>query len=354
MASRIYSYHVQVSFEKKRPECKIGDKYSGYRGSKSYKDRFCFFQDHFLIIADRGTIYKERSILSNAKNSLYEQVLKALVYYYGYANDLPKVKKYTITRKQKGKIDYCYSVCDNFLQPVSETVVKDSYLFSPAVLDIVFDDSEKANSVLIGLSYWLKSFDCQKMPFLRFDLLWRSFNCLYRYQANTDKDKDGLIEFRKFIIANSVLFTDSIAKSSSYTQNVWDSFRWSALILNDFNTVKKMKELKGFVERYSDGRIMHSLKNVIPVRESHLRTEGLWNDVESHLISNLSTKNDIDTLCILVVKYAYFVRCKNVHGEVPSNSFGLERTNLDNELDLLNDLMTTFVYEIIKNHGKLR
>ena len=56
---------------------------------------------------------------------------------------------------------------------------------------------------------------------------------------------------------------------------------------------------------------------------------GRKSSLVTHLTANFTSNSDIETLTILVVKYAYFVRCKYVHGERPENSFKIEHTNID-------------------------
>lgn len=358
MTKRIYTYHIRIDFNKKRPECSLGNRCSEYPGGKDshgvpYTDAFQFLQDHLVVIAQRGARYNDGSILSNDKNSLYLQMLKALAYYYAYANDVPKIKKVTIVRKQTGKEDYTYNECDSFLQPVNDDSVK-ANRFDSGVLDVVFTNSEKGNAVLTALTYWLKSYEYRNIPSLRYDALWRAFNCLYRYQTDRDKDFDGLRDFKGFIMGNQHLFPNSISITSGYDQSIWDSFRWRALILNDYNAASKMNALSDFIQRYHDSRIMHSLYNIITVRQNYLEPADLWDSVVAHLSSNFATKCDIETLTVLVIKYAYFVRCKYVHGELPENSFKIEHTNIDKELTRLNELFTVFIFEIINGNSSLR
>lgn len=358
MTKRIYTYHIRIDFNKKRPECSLGNRCSEYPGGKDshgvpYTDAFQFLQDHLVVIAQRGARYDDGSILSNDKNSLYLQMLKALAYYYAYANDVPKIKKVTIVRKQTGREDYTYNECDSFLQPVDDDSVK-ACRFDSGVLDVVFTNSEKGNAVLTALTYWLKSYEYRNIPSLRFDALWRAFNCLYRYQTDNDKDFEGLRDFKGFIMGNQHLFPNSISITTGYAQSIWDSFRWRALILNDYNAASKMNALSDFIQRYHDSRIMHSLYNIITVRQNYLEPADLWDSVVAHLSSNFATKCDIETLTVLVIKYAYFVRCKYVHGELPENSFKIEHTNIDKELTRLNELFTVFIFEIINGNSSLR
>ena len=62
-------------------------------------------------------------------------------------------------------------------------------------------------------------------------------------------------------------------------------------------------------------KIKERLYNIITVRQNYLEPAGLWDSVVTHLTANFTSNSDIETLTILVVKYAYFVRCKYVHGE---------------------------------------
>lgn len=43
MSKRYNHYHVKIDFDKKRPECNIGNLYSEYMSGKTNKDSFIFY-----------------------------------------------------------------------------------------------------------------------------------------------------------------------------------------------------------------------------------------------------------------------------------------------------------------------
>lgn len=46
MSKRYNHYHVKIDFDKKRPECNIGNLYSEYMSGKTNKDSFHFLSNY--------------------------------------------------------------------------------------------------------------------------------------------------------------------------------------------------------------------------------------------------------------------------------------------------------------------
>ena len=278
MSKRYNHYHVKIDFDKKRPECNIGNLYSEYMSGKTNKDSFHFLSNSFTLIASRSKMFVDGTILSNSTNSINSQLLKGLLYYYSLAKDFPNIKQISIIRK-RAKI--------------------------------------------------------------------------FIYKRNTSKEVDCMSKMRIFIINNKNLFTNTLKITNAYTNNELRDFRWRSLILNDYATSKKTKAFHDFILRYHDIRIMKLFNEILPYRIDFLNQENLFRNVQTHISSN-TTLHDVELIPLLSIKYAYFVRNKMFHGEIPDSTFKIHKNNEDIEIDRLNDILSTLIFELLNNNDMLR
>lgn len=119
MSKRYNHYHIKIDFDKKRSECKVGNIYSKYMSGKNHQDSFHFFSDFFTLIASRSKTFTDGTILSNSTNSINNQLLKGLLFYYSLAKDFPCIKKVSIIRKRTKSKDFDYTECKTgIIQPI--------------------------------------------------------------------------------------------------------------------------------------------------------------------------------------------------------------------------------------------
>lgn len=213
--SKQYTYVINVSFSTKNSECAIGDVRSKYPNGNDSEDCFDFRNNSFKIIACRSKHYKLDSIFSNNSNSINSQMLKGLLYYYSLANSFPKIKNISITNESiKSECEYNIDK-SKIIQPIIQhNESKKDFDFNKDVLKEVFNESDRGNTYRIAISYWLKGIASTER-YYKFDHLWRAFNRLYLYQADTNKDVDGRIDMRRFIITNPSYFPKTISITNS-------------------------------------------------------------------------------------------------------------------------------------------
>lgn len=348
MSKRYNHYHIKVDFSISNKECAIGNVYAKYLNGKDNEDSFHFYLQSFTLIASRSKSYEDGTILSNNGNSINKQLLKGLLYYYSIATSFPKISKVSIIRKRAKSADFNYTLdCANIIQPI----IPDNdnpYSFNKEVLKEIFNESERGDAYRIALSYWLKGIASSER-YYKFDHFWRAFNRLYLYHANTEKDFDGMKHMRQCIIDNPRMFPLTLRMINSYTPIDLRKFRWRSLILNDYDTFKKTAAFKDFVLRYNDERIMNLFKDVLPYREEYLKNANLYNDVVSH-INQAPIRKDCELITLLSIKYAYFVRNKIFHGEIPDSTFKIHDDYIDDEIDNLNGILSTLIFEIINGN----
>lgn len=353
MGKRYNHYHIKISFDKRRRECNVGLMYANYLNSRNHKDTFVFLQNELTIVASRTTKFTDGAILCSNQNSIYNQILKGLLYYYSLANDFPQIKSVEIVRKRARLGDYVYDECSsNIIQPVVNVVAK-PFTFDNNQIKVLFDETEKGNAIRIALSYWLKGVSSSER-YYKFEHLWKAYNRLFMYQGNSPKEVDGMSQMRLCILRNESFFANSQTVINVYTSEALRSLRWRNLIFNDYDAQKKTRAFKDFILRYTDNRIMSLFSAILPYRSDYLRRESLYDQVETHIEDNLHTICDMELVTLLSLKYAYFVRNKMFHGEIPDSTFKLHETNEDIEIDRMNELLTPLVFEIINNNNILR
>lgn len=162
-----------------------------------------------------------------------------------------------------------------------------------------------------------------------------------------------MASMRAFIISNKNLFTNTLAITNSYTHSELRSFRWRNLILNDYTTLNKTRAFHDFILRYQDKRIMDLFDEILPYRIDFLNRENLLGSVQSHISSNRG-RNDIELIPLLSIKYAYFVRNKMFHGEIPDSTFKIYNNDEDIEIDRLNDILSSLIFELLNNNDVMR
>lgn len=348
MSKRIHQYQIKVEFSIANNSCAVGVVTSKYLGGKGNTDTFHFFKKSFSIRASRTKAYDGNTIFSNNANSINNQLLKGLLYYYAIARNLPKIKRVSLIRKRSGIVKYNYKLeGTEIIQPIT-TFVKNPFVFNSDVLKILFEESEKGNAIRNSLSYWLKGISSFER-YYKFDHYWRAFNRLFLYQGNTIQDFEGMRQMRKFIINNPQYFQRSIGIIDEYSQSDLRKYRWRSLILNNFSTIKQIGAYKDFIKRHTDERILKLFKELLPYREEFLINKGLIQEVEAH-INMAPIRNSIEIVTLLCIKYAYFVRNKMFHGEIPDCTFKIHNDNLDIEMDNLNKLLSTLIFELLNSN----
>lgn len=353
--SRIYHYHINIRFRGNGPAIRIGRRYSAYSGSQGSKDTFVFFSKSCSMVLSRTRSYTDGEILSKANNTINTQIIKVLLCYYAVSGDFPTVENISIVRKKSGQPDYTYRECDNILQPIGY-IRNRTLVCSQDVLNILLDETPKGQTLRIAMSYWLKGISSDDV-YYKFDHLWRAFNRLFMYQGNDPKEHECMKVMRNFVLNNPGHFIRSIAITNAYSREVLHSFRWSRMILNDYETREKTNALVKFVQRYHDSRIMNLLSEKLACRNKYIddpHNPAFRTTIDNHINNNLHTTVDAELVTLLAIKYSYFVRNKLFHGETADGTFKVKSNNLDNEMKRLNSLLEVLVMELMENYQLLR
>lgn len=350
--SKKYFYSVKISLTEDNESANIGNRNAEYKGGGASKDTITFSVNEINIELYRSKKYEDGSILSNSNNTINVQIRKALLCYYAISARFPLIRNISISRREHNGSYYDYMECKSFIQPlnISQSSCPRSFVFTPSIVDLLLEESLKGKSFRIAMSYWLKG--CvSNDEYFKFDRYWRAFNRLYMYQGGKTKEFDCMVLMRSFILQNEKYFPNSISVTNKYSKSELHSYRWNKMILNDYDTRKKNGALVDFVLRYHDRRIMQLFKEKLACRMQFLIDEGLDRKVNSHINQYSTTIQDAELVTLIAIKYAYYIRNKFFHGEVPDGTFKIKNDNIDQEIQRINILLEVLVWELIENHS---
>ena len=349
-------YIVEVVFIKSRLRTNylVGTKTSVYPFNHGNLDTFVFSKKGFTLSARRSSAYLDGTILSNDKNSLYQQIVKGLLVYYALADDFPILKNIIIKRKKSRTDDFVYSDTHNFQQPIKPGVPRKFYL-PTSFADELLQETIRSQALRIAFTYWLKAMNSNDSYF-RFDRLWKAYDRLLLYEGNTTREMDGFPAIKQVITNNSTCFPLSISITNSYSQSDLRSFQWNTLLASKTIGYTKVSLLVRKLTEFTDHRFIDLFQGISKGRKIQqvLVNNGLLAQVNSHYLANSTTVNDIDIVLLLSLSYTYFIRCRLFHGEVIDSTFKLKSTREDFEIGKMSELLETVLYELFCNCNILR
>lgn len=248
-----------------------------YYGSASFFDDLKIHNDKIIIEAKRSAIIPLDNIFYNHFSSLYNQILKALLFYYASTRKFAKIKSIKISRARSQKILEEKIFKDNQFNQVLDSSFKLNYQIDQIRLQELFNETPKGQTTLIAVSYLLIA-NTSISESDKFEKLWKSFNKLYTHIACDNKDFTCLRYLRQFVIDNPNVPILSANKVNTLTTNkLRNAIRWRGMLLDNYDTEAKTESFKDFVIRYSDKRIMEILlETKYGYRETFLKKQRLF------------------------------------------------------------------------------
>lgn len=311
------------------------------------KDNLSISMSRIELICKR---FKDRpldKILIDFKSTINRQITRALSYLIATKGYMPEIKEINII-----KLDNSNNYLDDYktkevFQPISGKL-PDNLKFDSNHLNILFQNSEKAEVLLISLAYWIKGMTSLHEGD-KFNKLWTSFNSLYSFVSNERSEIKKLTEMRSFILDNEDKFKLSCSFFDGYSQEDIRRLQWRNLILNDYKEESNTIAFHGFITRYYDYRINKVFKETICYRKEYLNNKGLLDSANNHIDSCIDRCNKINSevLALYILKYAYFIRNKSFHGEKIDTAFHIVKNDEVKELELLNNILSIFLKELI-------
>jgi hypothetical protein len=381
----IYQISIIFNYLSNKNENILTDKIP-YIGFVNEYDEIKISTHSIFIKAERNAIYSPKHILDNETNTIHTQIIKALIVYYFHIGKYIEIKSINITR-EKTKILDKYSIPND--KEELEQVLPHNYSFlnacivSSKELSSLFKTDDKSIALFNATSYVLKGI-ATKEPSEKFEKLWKAFNSIYRYIGQSKNDNECHIKTREFLLNNQSLFLNCKNIAQSLTKEILrDKIRFRDLILNDYETKELTVSFIAFIYRYSDSRIANILFETLVYRDEFLKDilslknveskfnkfnhirhlysdsqgqhkEYIYDEIikylQTHITNNI--ENDMEIIAFICIKYGYYIRNKIFHAEKYDLSFRFIKSKQLNELDWLNEILTTLVLELIYNNDK--
>ncbi|MCT4697624.1 hypothetical protein [Tenacibaculum haliotis] len=345
------------------------------------KDELIINKNTITINCNRKAKINLNNIIFSEKNSIHNQIIKSLIYYYIKINAFVKIKSITIHRLTKTNDEIILALPNNgiLIEQILNNKFSGVNVSSQSILDI-FKNNDKANSIQFALTYLLKSKTTSE-PSERFEKLWKSFNSIYYYFGNGLNENESQRLIRKFILENQQLFTNSLDNLKNITSQVLkEKVRFYELLANDYNTKEKIVSFIAFINRYQNSKICKNildnlsyfekdLKNIFTVDKIESKfnrfdnikqiynsnkkssdTEIIYKEVKSYLqenVKNPKPNKEVEILVFICIKYCYYLRNKIFHAEKQDLTFRFAKNNLIIEIDWINNILESLIIELI-------
>ncbi|HBD25562.1 hypothetical protein [Flavobacterium sp.] len=350
---RINKYEILIDF-KNSSKANLYNGNIDYLGTKRYKDHIVITENKITISCYRSAKIDLSSVFYNHNSSLYNQIVKSLAYYYARLEKFVEITKITVSHSKNGKLETKKKLEKEDINQIINPKFKFKYSFQQEKLEVILSESEKGKNILNSITYLIKANNSVD-AYEKFERLWKSFNPLYRQIGQQRTEFDNLVQTRTFIINNATDFANSLPKVSELSPEEFrNPLRWRAMILNNHPTQNDTNSFRASITRYSDYRIMNAYLDTIGNREQFLKNLGYYNEVINHINNHIehTTKIDIELICILTLRYMYFIRNKSFHGEKMDSTFRITINKELKEFEWLNDKLEPFIFDLINSNDK--
>lgn len=361
--SRDNLYIIRINFNNKGDKELLQQKV-GYIGTKKYKDNIQITEKSIEITANRSLKINIKDIFYKNNNSLFNQVLKSLSYYYCTVGIFYEIERIKVVRILNSKTLEEQVISKSDFKQIVKNDFKIKQKLKPSSLKLIFSNSEKGTKLFSSITYLIKSIDSED-EFTKFEKLWKSFNPLYRMIGKKFltggevrfSETNFIKSIKKFIGENSKSFNNSIQMVGDITsEELYNSLQWRNYINNNFLSRHLENDLKEKVFEFTDHRVMNIFKKGIEIEKTHFKNIRYRDDIKKHIDSSINSniiKND-EVLSIIILNYLSFMRNKYFHGEKIDSSFRLiDNKNID-EFKWLNQIFESFIYELINSISSLR
>lgn len=288
----------------------------------SLSDKITYGTKKIIIAIQRSK--KPIAPFSNHNNTISKQIIKALCVFYTYAKTPMNISSISINQiNKKGKSNKIQEIksTNGLRQPFSNKCnFSELKGIKVGKLLEIQEETSFAKTKLNCISHLLFSYSIVEEN-EAFDAAWRAFNAIYKLYSEKEKDSDChrficeklREDIKKFPLVNDVFdgfTTDDISRIV---------VQFIKMLQVNHPTEKRTKALFESIKRNKDYRVLKLYKEKITVRKDYLLNLGLWNDLHEFLNTQIAiyAKEVSDIVCLICVKYAYYIRNKIVHAEQP-------------------------------------
>lgn len=306
------------------------------RNNIYYKDKIFFNNKTISLSGSRTKHINNTNILETVNSSFYNCLIKALLFAY-FERGSFKVKSITVYINNSEKKSYKESELRQVF--IKETLVK----ISPIKL---FANKNISDTMMNSLMYLTLSFNDNG---LIFDYTWKCFNSLIRNIFSKKQDFDMLKELRKDLEDNPIFYPNILSFSKAIDCNYLDQCFLNAMICNNFPK-GSTNRLVNFCKDFKDTRVLTTLKEKIKCKKDDLISIQEYDNINAYYKSEIekNTIRDSDVARLIILKYAYYLRCKYFHAEKAPVNFLINNMNY-NELLRISKPLSIICKDLIEN-----
>ena len=329
-------------------------------------DEVKYTKQKITISAYRSKKFRTDEILKKKGNSLYNQILKSIVFLYLKNGERIRIIKITIDRSTTRTQDPTFEHdVDKYMQPLSDDFTLRFTIPDP-IMNLVWREGRDYANLRSILTHFLCGLSSPDRYYI-FERLWRAFEqlCLFHNRADRGNcDFKALAAMRTYIAGHLGDFPEALNEANKFSTLVFKKFDWEGYVKNEFpvmadGATRKMYENKFkvyFVTNNRDLRVVKMLEDIVSLRTAEMTHFGIDADVNSHITSYLALRerHDENVLTMICCKYAYYLRNKMFHGEIPDFTFTFAQgTDDDQRLDKINSLLELLCYELLLKYDRL-
>lgn len=302
----------------------------------NFKDAATFENKRITLSGSRSRRITNNNILETANSSFYNCLIKALLFAY-FEKDCFKVESIAIYIDKTEKRIYSKNEIGQVFSNEKLENVNPIKLFS----------NKKTSDVMMkSLMNLTLSFDNGG---LRFDYTWKCFNVLVNKIFNKKKDFDMLKELRRSLEDSPNLYPNIISFSKNIDFNYLNNCFLNAMICNNYPKGNSNSLIK-FCKDLKDTRVLAVLKEKTKCKNKELNSTNEAVKLNKYFENGIKANvvKDTDVVRLIILKYAYYLRCKYFHGEKSPANFLIRGTNYA-ELLRISEPLALICKDLIEN-----
>jgi hypothetical protein len=331
------TFKIEVSINEELFKTKIQKEIIYFtRGDKKYKDNVTYAKDKITIYGSRTNDNYNEHMLETVSSTFYSSLVKSLLYVYfekkSYKIEHIKIELDGQQIKEYGKDE------------IKQVFTKDKKLAINC--NVLFGDKTVSDIVMNSLMCMTLSFNNEES---RFDYAWKCFNCLIREIFKKSNDSENLRSLRVDLEKNTNTYKNilSFAKDKDY-----EYLNECQIIAMFCNIISKSgtKNLIEFLKDFKDERVNMILRYKMVSIKKDLESAGEYNNLELYYKGKINEKKRVDSdfVRLVILKYAYYLRCKYFHAEKLPAHFLVSNMN-DKELIRISEPLLIICKDLIEN-----
>lgn len=292
------------------------------REEKKYYDNLAITNNILIISGTRTDKIAHSKILETKQSTYYMAIVKSLLYLYFTHQQSFTICNITIYIDEVKSEIYSSDKIIQVFSNMPKLKIDCSILFS--------DEKNKSEKITIALMNLTLSYFEENSSF---DYTWKCFNLIIREIFNKKKDKELLIELRKDLENFTGDYSDTISYFEKMDLQFIRSFYFKEMIKND---LKSENEIKLFFYDFDDYMVCTVLNDLIYIFKDDFKDANVFNAVISKYNYNIENciSKTTDIIRLLLLKYAYYLRCKYFHAEKRPSNFLIINKNLEELIKL--------------------